>query len=325
MRSTLRRFQQRWLQKRIPAQSRYDLHLRNVFVFPSRLGFGFLLTCAGIFILGTNYQNNLMLLLCQFLLAMFLLHLFITYRNFTTLSISIKSVQPVFVNEHALLTLQLQTRRNSPQFYGGLHVRLQDTKLASLNRRADLDKTVKLLLPAPRRGVFRLPRLTIASTYPLGLFRCWTHLDFNQTLTVYPTPIASALQLATMSGQDGDAVSDIPGNDDFDSLRTFKPGDPMNRVAWKQAAKGGELSTKTFTQTQLKSGWLSLDNYPGEPLETALSLLTFQVNKLSASQHEFGLKLNRISIEPGSGESHKHQCLQCLAGYQQSELLYAAD
>ncbi|MDC8831504.1 DUF58 domain-containing protein [Alteromonas gilva] len=325
MRGTFNKLQHRWLQKRIPAQPRFELGLNNVFVFPSRLGFGFLLTCAGIFILGTNYQNNLMILLCQFLLAIFLLHLFVTYRNFASLSISLKRTQPVFVNEHALLTLQLDTRRGAANFYGGLHVGLMGTSLATLNRRADIDKTVKLLLPAPRRGVFRLPRLTIASTYPLGLFRCWTHLDFNQTMTVYPHPVASIPQLASMSGQDGDAPSDVTGIDEFDSLRAFKPGDPMNRVAWKQAAKGGELSTKNFTQTQLKSGWLSLDNYPGEPLEKALSLLAFQVNKLSSSQHEFGLKLSSVSVEPASGEAHKHRCLQCLASYQQPEQAYAAD
>ena len=158
-------------------------------------GFGYLLTCIGLFILGTNYQNNLMLLLFQFLLAIFLLHLFVTYRNFTSVSLAIKDIQPVYQQDHALLSIQLHVNDDSQPFNGGLHVQLRGSKLAVLHRRADQDKEVKLLLPARQRGTFKLPRVTLSSTYPLGFFRCWTHLDFNKTLTIYPKPIPSALKL----------------------------------------------------------------------------------------------------------------------------------
>lgn len=317
--------QNRWLQRRIPPSPRYQLNLKNVFIFPSRFGFGYLLTCVGLFILGTNYQNNLMLLLCQFLLAIFLLHLFVSYRNFTAVSLSLKDIQPVYVSEHALLCLQLHVNNEDMPFYGGLHIQLRGTSLALLNRRADHDREVKLLLPAAQRGIFRLPRITLSSTYPLGLFRCWTHLDFNKSLAIYPKPIASALKLTSTDASQGDTAGNVAGIDEFDSLRTFKPGDPMNRVAWKQAAKGGELSTKAFNQAQQEGGWLSLDTYAGEPLEKALGLLTYQVNRLSSQQHVFGLSIGNKRIEPSTGEAHKHRCLKSLARYRQSKQDYAAD
>lgn len=317
--------QERWLKKRIPSSTRYRLNLKNVFIFPSRFGLGYLLTCIGLFILGTNYQNNLMLLLCHFLLAIFLLHLFVSYRNFTAVSLSLKDIQPVFASEHALLTVQLQVNEESLPFYGGIHVQLRGTSLAHLNRRADQDKQIKLLLPVKTRGIYRLPRITLSSTYPLGFFRCWTHLDFGKTLTVYPAPIPCNVQLDALDTNQGDASGNTPGIDEFESLRSFKPGDPMNRVAWKQAAKGGELSTKTFNQTQHESGWLNLDTFGSEPLEKALGMLTYQVCRLSERQYVFGLKLGRTIIEPASGEAHKLKCLQALAGYQTSERLYAAD
>ena len=266
-----------------------------------------------------------MLLLCQFLLAVFLLHLFISYRNFTATTLSLKPIAPVTAGEHALLTVQLEDKHPQQPFYGSLHMQLRGTSLSLLNRRADQEKQLKLLLPTRTRGIFNLPRITFSSTYPLGLFRCWTHLDFEQQLIVYPAPVPSSLRLDSADTTQGDTSGPNPGIDEFDSLRHFRPGDPMNRVAWKQAAKGGDLATKTFTQSRQESGWLSLAMYQDEPLEKALGLLSYQVNRLTGQQQTFGLRLGDQIVEPGSGEQHKLQCLCQLAHYRTTDQPYAAD
>jgi hypothetical protein len=56
-----------WLKKRIPAGEEQALSHEKIFIFPSRFGFWFLILAALLFVLGTNYQNNLMRLLCTFL------------------------------------------------------------------------------------------------------------------------------------------------------------------------------------------------------------------------------------------------------------------
>ncbi len=319
------RIHERWLRRRIPANSRYTLHLKNVFIFPTRFGFGYLLTCVSLFLLGTNYQNNLMLLLCQFLLAVFLLHLFVSYRNFTATTLALKPITPVVAGEHALLVVQLEDKSPQHPFFGGLQMQIRHTNLRVLNRRADQTKQLKLLLPTSVRGLFTLPRITFQSTYPLGLFRCWTHLDFNQQLVVFPSPIPSSLRLDSTDAAQGDTSGPTPGIDEFESLRNFQQGDPMNRVAWKQAAKGGDLATKTFTQSRQESGWLSLALYQHEPLEKALGLLSYQINRLTQQQQTFGLRLDTQSIGPGSGELHKLTCLTQLAQYRTTVVPYAAD
>lgn len=316
---------ERWLRRRIPASNRYTLHLKNVFIFPTRFGMGYLLTCVSLFLLGTNYQNNLMLLLCQFLLSVFLLHLFISYRNFTATTLALKPISPVVAGEHALLVMQLEDKHAQLPFHGGLQMTVRGTSLTAVNRRADREKQLKLLLPTSTRGVFTVPRITIQSTYPLGLFRCWTHLDFNQQLVVFPAPIPSSLRLDSNDTAQGDTSGPTPGIDEFESLRQFQHGDPMHRIAWKQAAKGGELATKTFTQSQQESGWLSLALYQHEPLEKALGLLSYQVNRLTRQQQTFGLKLDNQTIGPGSGELHKIQCLMQLARYRTTVTPYAAN
>ena len=62
----------KWLDKRIPAANEFQLSHRSIFIFPAKFGALFLALCALLFLLGTNYQNNLMLLLCYFLVALFL-------------------------------------------------------------------------------------------------------------------------------------------------------------------------------------------------------------------------------------------------------------
>ena len=65
--------------------------------------------------------------------------------------------------------------------------------------------------------------------------------------------------------------------------------------------------------------------YQDEPLEKALGLLSYQVNRLTGQQQTFGLRLGDQIVEPGSGEQHKLQCLGQLAQYRTTDQPYAAD
>ena len=62
----------RWLARRIPPASRLTLGYRNLFILPSRLGYQYLLLLGALFVLGTNYQNNLVLALAYLLLSLFI-------------------------------------------------------------------------------------------------------------------------------------------------------------------------------------------------------------------------------------------------------------
>ena len=53
----------RWLAKRIPSQKEHRLNSSNILIYPTRFGLGYLAIVMLIFLLGTNYQNNIILLL----------------------------------------------------------------------------------------------------------------------------------------------------------------------------------------------------------------------------------------------------------------------
>ncbi|MCW8108812.1 DUF58 domain-containing protein [Alteromonas ponticola] len=303
-----------WLNKRIPAASKQRLNLRSIFIFPTWFGLGYLVTCAGLFILGTNYQNNLMLLLFDLLLGLFLLNLFASYMNFSRLQIHALPIQPVFAGGHASLAIHLQPTDEDALAHGMVNACWWNDNTVQC---VDLDSGyTRISLPyfTPKRGIYSLPRVTLFSEYPFGLYRCWTHLNLDQHVMVYPAPHASKVQLQFKPGNGEQYSTQQEGHDDFYALRPYQQGEPLHRVAWKNVAKGGEWVSKSFSHVQSQAGYLELIT-PCSDTELELSRLCYQILTLSENNILFGLKLGNATIEPSQGEQHKHRCLAALAHY----------
>jgi len=83
-----------WLDNRVPAANEHHLNLNSIFILPSGFGWSFIILSLCLFLLGTNYQNNLMLLLSYLCLSIMLLTLFYTHQNFARLAL--KSLPPAF-------------------------------------------------------------------------------------------------------------------------------------------------------------------------------------------------------------------------------------
>ena len=60
----------RYLDKRQPAVPSITLVQKLIFILPTRYGWWFLLLIALLYLLGTNYQNNLILLQSYFLIGL---------------------------------------------------------------------------------------------------------------------------------------------------------------------------------------------------------------------------------------------------------------
>ena len=166
---------------------------------------------------------------------------------------------------------------------------------------------------ANQRGKYTLPRVTLSSYYPLGLFRCWTHLDFAQQYTVYPTPLACPCILSTSEHQQGEAHALRAGGiDEFYALASYQHGQPLNRVAWKQVAKSQQWSSKVFSSPEGDVRYLRFDDYSGD-YEQIISKLSYQVISLSEQNMTFALALPHCVIAPDNGDEHRHHCLTVLA------------
>ncbi|MGL6165381.1 MAG: DUF58 domain-containing protein, partial [Aeromonas veronii] len=75
------RWQRRWLKRRIPPARQITLGTRSLFILPTRMGLLYLLVLLAIYLLGTNYQNNLVLLVAYCLGSLFMAAMWLTHRN----------------------------------------------------------------------------------------------------------------------------------------------------------------------------------------------------------------------------------------------------
>lgn len=343
---SMQNYWHRWLNKRIPSARQHQLDHHNIFIFPAKFGLLFLFLCALLFLLGTNYQNNLMLLLCYFLLGMFLVNLLASYINFARINIQIGKCPEVFVEDNLYVPLWLNAdNQHNPLPNGLLNFKFQINKSSqytgktsnTLNLQVDVDhlsNPVNLSYRCLTRGELTLPRITVESFYPLGLYRCWTHLAFSQQITVFPKPIPCAINLLVNSQantkKNGDLSNPMSGHDDFSHLKPYQVGQPLRHVAWKQLAKGRGMVSKHFSSVANQIGWLvlssefknssiiGLNEQQQQKLEIALSHLCYQVLELSRTDQIFGLDLGAQCIAPNAGSAHRIACLTALAVFAQS-------
>lgn len=304
---------QRWLDRRIPPTREVVLDQRRIFIFPTPMGGGYLLTAFLLFVAGINYDNSLILNFSFFLGSLFVVAILHTFSNLSGLMITAGTTEPAFAGTEAKFNLHLGKSRRKD--HCSILLQWQDFSAEPRNLIELENSPVQILLLTKRRGVFRPERLKITSVYPLGLIRAWTWIALDMECLVYPKPVACELPPdARQDGRDG-KVPVAEGNEDFDGLRAYQDTDSLNTVDWKAFARSGDLYTKRFHGYQSQSRWLQWDQVPAQHVELKLSQLCFLVLDLARSGVPFGLQLPGVKIEPGTGPEHQKRCLEALARF----------
>jgi uncharacterized protein (DUF58 family) len=296
------------------------LHRRRVYILPTRAGVLFILALITMLLGCINYNNSLGYLLTFWLASLGLVSIFHTYRNLAGLRVVAGRVRPVNCGDLAIFEMNLVNEADYPRH--GVLVRFRNGEFDDSNVAAESVLTTaipakdraQLTLPVrtARRGWIPLGKTTIASRYPLGLFRAWSVLDTEQIGLVYPQPDGEPHLPAGTASTTSEGVSSGPGNDDFAGLRPYQYGDSMRQIHWKAAARSEHLPVKEFSGMASDDLLLELDTLPG-PLESRISQLALWVHEAEAARMRYALRLGGVEVAPGSGETHHHRCLTHLA------------
>ena len=328
-------YYQRWLTRRIPPSKKQTLHRKNIFILPSKAGLGFLATLLILWLLGTNYQNNLILVMTFLLLSLMHTCMFYTYAVLSGLSVEVLSVEPCFMGEQAQVRCRISSRsgRQHQQVNIGWDGEVVSTVTIDKNE----VKIVTLPLLVTHRGWYRADRLRILSTYPLGLLKAWSKIDLDIDILVYPKPISGDLpepRLREVSSQDENDPSvikkSISQKEDISHLREYRVGDSPKHIAWKAYAKGQGLSTKEYDtqQTVKREQWFLWDDFSGLPNEVRLSRLCDCVLQAEQFDMRYGLQLPAVSSTTthsgvlGSGTEHQQALLRELALFDQPDVAH---
>lgn len=308
-----------WLERRLPRVPAVTLSHRSIFTFPSRVGMAFFALLILLWLLATNYENNVVFMFAALLGAMVVISIFHGFTNLAGLQLRVLAVEDGFPGDQVRVDVEVSQQGKRPRDDLWLHFADTTPQRVSLvtGERAAI---ASLYVPARRRGHLHLGRLTVESVYPLGLIRVWTHVLLAGAGVVYPQPVSGAPQ-ATASGDSTDKpVGEIVGSEDFSALNPYRAGESFSRIAWKQVARGQGLYSKHFVDPIADPQWLDWDHYPGLDREARLSRLCADVLHAAASDQPFGVRLPGQVSNLGQGEGHREALLRMLGLFEAEAL-----
>jgi uncharacterized protein (DUF58 family) len=158
-----------------------------------------------------------------------------------------------------------------------------------------------------------LGRITLSTTYPLGLVHAWSYVDLRMHCLVYPRPGPHGAIAAMSAPRDQGRIEALAGNDDFFGFRDYRRGDSLRHVHWKALARALPLMTKQFHSSESPELWLDWDALPPLDVENRLRQLCRLVLEAARGERAYGLRLPGTVIPPGQGPRQRQRCLEALA------------
>ncbi len=299
-----------WLAKRQPVQQQTVLTQKVIYILPSRFGWWFIFLIILLYLMGTNYQNNLILLLSFILLSVLLVAMNQAFFNLHKLQLAVSTDASSFAPVAPCMDLVLNTKQAHM-----LQLGLKGHKQQQLIPLVSNNTPISLTLPELSRGYYPLPRLQLSSLYPLGLFRCWSYPALAAGIWVYPNPQQqNQTDTRRFADSTGQASQHQPSPEPHE-LRDYQPGDSPKRIVWRKLASSPEQPVVRATaQSQAPlPNWVKVPPLQGLALEHTLSHACQQLLTLEQQGVLYGLQTPSTTIAPASGSRHLQRCLQELA------------
>ncbi|MDP2902595.1 MAG: DUF58 domain-containing protein [Methylovulum sp.] len=287
----------------------YVLNHNRVFILPTQRGLGFVVLLSLLFLIAFVYNNNLAYLLTFLLASVFFITILHTVKSLFGLSLQKGQTKAVFAGEAAGFTLHINNPGDTPRH----HVRITLEAGEYLMIPAHGKASVTLYSTTKKRGWHQAGKVTVASTYPLGLFRAWSPIRFDLKVLVYPKPALQESpfpQTAPVEPQQGFSKK---GADDFYGLQTYQAGDSIKHIHWKAFAKGLGVFSKQYSGGSSADLWLDYDQTHGHSTEERLSQLCRWVLDAERVGVRYGFVLPGLRLPPDCGALHSSMCLEALA------------
>lgn len=288
------------------------LRHRRIYILPTKRGVAFIATLAMALLTSLNYSLSLGFAATFLLAGIVAAALIHTFRNLAGIELRPLAAGETFAGGVMPFTLALS---------GGAQARYAVTLSArgcfpvTVDVVPDAALPVALELVTPRRGRIVLGRITLSSDFPMGLWHGWAYVHFPLAGIAFPTPEPAPPPLPPGDGGQDDRSTSRGDHGDLAGLRTYQPGDPLQRVAWKAVARGTGWHTKQFDGG---SGGgpvnLNWDALP-EKLETRIRIarLTAWVLAAERAARPFALNAPGITLPVGQGRDHRRAALTALA------------
>lgn len=287
---------------------------QRIYIVPSKRGFAFLLTLLLMLIAAVNYSLSLGYALCFVLTGLFCATLLHTYRNLAGIGVDSINSQNRFAGDAIEFKVTLLNHHNRVRH--GIRVSTQHSANTMVRLEPQDQAVASVSLATKKRGICKLGRLTLSSDWPLGLWTCWSYLHVERQALVFPYPEKDAPPLPDLRGNDAGVLSDAAAQGDVSGLRDYQPGDSIGSIAWKSAARGLGLQSRTFDSEAFCAQSvidIQLATVPG--IEDKLSRLCAWVLQAEQQHSDYALRLSDYVLDKGRGKEQQLRALKALALY----------
>jgi uncharacterized protein (DUF58 family) len=167
-----------------------------------------------------------------------------------------------------------------------------------------------------QRGRAPLGRVTISSPYPVGFFTRFWSFEIDNTVTVFPHPIAAD---SGGSGEESPATGtglrrERGLNGELERISLYSGSEPLRMIHWKLSARSHDLLVKGFGRRVVAPLVIDLDALPGQGVEERLSRAAWLVQRW-VRERPVGLLLGGRIFPAGIGKQHGLMLLKELALY----------
>jgi len=274
--------------------------------------------------------NNLLFAVFSVLAGLFAVSALLTVL--VARKIEVSRVLPEAVTAGELFTLGLRFR-NAKRLIPAYCLRFED-RLTYDGRPAPLQPT-PVWLPSARpgervrgscfatahqRGWAKLGPLTVVSEFVPGLFTYRAVLPLEDPVLVFPRPgILNRRVVNTcmtrIDYSDVTPTAYLHGDEEFASLREYRPGDSLRRIHWKMSARlQGKLLVREFEDAQVRDAVVLLETFLPNPndqrrrlrLERAITFAATLVDALVAENYRVRFRAytpgpTSLRLEPRRG------------------------
>jgi uncharacterized protein (DUF58 family) len=284
----------------------------RIYILPTPRGLAFIATLATMLVLSLNYALSLGFVITFLLSGMTGAALLHAFRNLAGLSLRPLAAGETFAGNPLPFTLAVSAGTISRS---GIALSAGEGAAVNVDIAAGETRPITLSREAARRGRLQLGRVTLASTFPLGLWRGWAYVHFPLEGIAYPAPEINAPPLPPGTAGHDATLGTRASDTDLAGLRDYQAGDPMPRIAWKAVARGAGWYTKEFEGS---GGGGPVDlAYHTLPTsldaEARLSRLTAWVLVAERAARPFAITVPGSALPPGQGRDHRRAALTALA------------
>lgn len=309
----IKKFWDLWTSKRSRYGDPQSLTSKTIYILPSKFGWAYGFVLLTLFTGAINYQISTVFLMTFLLVIVSLVSAWESHENLKNLSIKFISLDDAQQGTPALLTLFIHASsriRLGCEFQIGTQppIRLETIPAEGLQFIVPIETS--------QRGCFPLPRITISSFFPFGIFKVWGYAYFNELYFVYPKPINPGFWPPPHSNENNKR-KDTPGEEEFYDLKQVdNPWFQPNLIAWKIAAKNQGWYIKRQDSSEGDYWLFKLNDLPIKDLESQLEHLSYWLQTAESNGYLYGLSIAQSQTELTRGVEHLQHCLRQLALYQ---------